>query len=160
MRVSHKCTAVSSASNLCAVRLAHLRLAHSWAGASTVGGDVREVQLGAFLYIPVSFRYRLVFFPLVRVQARANGTRSNRFNAPPAPLHATLLSPPRAVLVEYYDSLCVRSSFSVGHPNAEVLKVIIDALAMLLKAHPKQALWHLSSLCLSISSTRRQVCTV
>ncbi|CAN0457677.1 unnamed protein product, partial [Laminaria digitata] len=45
----------------------------------------------------------------------------------------------------------------VGHPNAEVLKVIIDALAMLLKAHPKQALWHLSSLCLSISSTRRQV---
>ena len=46
---------------------------------------------------------------------------------------------------------------SVGHPNEDVLKVIIDALAMLLKAHPKQALWHLSSLCLSISDTRRQV---
>lgn len=35
--------------------------------------------------------------------------------------------------------------------------MIIDALAMLLRAHPKQALWHLSSLCLSISETRRQV---
>lgn len=45
----------------------------------------------------------------------------------------------------------------MGHPNADVLKVIIEALAMLLKAHPKQALWHLSSLCLSISNTRRQV---
>ncbi|CAN0077362.1 unnamed protein product, partial [Hapterophycus canaliculatus] len=44
----------------------------------------------------------------------------------------------------------------VGHPNEDVLAVIVDALAMLLKAHPKQALWHLSSLCLSISDTRRQ----
>lgn len=46
---------------------------------------------------------------------------------------------------------------SVGHPNADVLKVIIEALAMLLKSHPKQALWQLSSLCLSTSSNRRQV---
>ncbi|CAB1117116.1 unnamed protein product [Ectocarpus sp. CCAP 1310/34] len=45
----------------------------------------------------------------------------------------------------------------VGHPNEDVLRVIIDALAMLLRAHPKQALWHLSSLCLSISESRRQV---
>lgn len=52
---------------------------------------------------------------------------------------------------------CLVQRDSVGHPNVDVLRVIIEALAMLLKAHPKQALWHLSSLCLSISSTRREV---
>lgn len=52
---------------------------------------------------------------------------------------------------------CLVQHGSVGHPNVDVLRVIIEALAMLLKAHPKQALWHLSSLCLSISNTRREV---
>ncbi|CAM9291538.1 unnamed protein product [Discosporangium mesarthrocarpum] len=42
------------------------------------------------------------------------------------------------------------------HPDEEIFNVIVDVLARVLQAHPSQAMWHLSSLPLSVNKTRRQ----
>ncbi|KAG5187220.1 kinase-like domain-containing protein [Tribonema minus] len=45
----------------------------------------------------------------------------------------------------------------VGHPNAEVQAVVVQALAHLLASHPHQALWHVSGLQLSLNKARKAV---